>query len=113
MAFPVPGWEPDTLVILVKVINLPALGKPFSGFVHCPHGQQNVGVGLSLIHILRSLLWAGKLCLNDISYHHFKGLPMFFIHGKQETGEHDDNHRHSRKVCPCAAFEQKKQRQSD
>ena len=32
---------------------------------------------------------------------------MFFIHGKQEAGEHDDNHRHSRKVCPCAAFEQK------
>ena len=46
VAFPVPGWEPDTLVILVKVINLPALGKPFSGFVHCPHGQQNVGVGI-------------------------------------------------------------------
>ena len=46
VAFPVPGWEPDTLAILVKVINLPALGKPFSGFVHCPHGQQNVGVGI-------------------------------------------------------------------
>ena len=32
---------------------------------------------------------------------------MLFIHGKQEAGEHDDNHRHSRKICPCAAFEQK------
>ena len=46
VAFPAPGREPDTLAVLVKVINLPALGKPFSGFVHCPHGQQNVGVGI-------------------------------------------------------------------
>ena len=51
VAFPVPGWEPDTLAVLVKVINLPALGKPFSGFVHCPHDQQDVGVGGSIISV--------------------------------------------------------------
>ena len=46
VAFPVPGREPDTLAVLVKVINLPALGKPFPGFVHCPDGQQDVGMGI-------------------------------------------------------------------
>ena len=46
VAFPAPGREPDTLAVLVKVINLPALGKPFPGFVHCPDGQQDVGMGI-------------------------------------------------------------------
>ena len=48
VAFPVAGREPDTLAVLVKVINLPALGKPFPGFVHCPHGKKDVGVGISV-----------------------------------------------------------------
>ena len=52
VAFPVPGREPDTLAVLVKVINLPALGKPFPGFVHCPHGQQDVGVGIPILLIV-------------------------------------------------------------
>ena len=46
VAFPAPGREPDTLAVLVKVINLPALGKPFPVFVHCPDGQQDVGMGI-------------------------------------------------------------------
>ncbi len=46
VAFPAPEQEPDTLAVFVKVINLLALGKPFPSFVHGPHGQQNVGVGI-------------------------------------------------------------------
>ena len=34
------------LSILVKVINLAALGKPFPMLVHCPHSQQDMGVGI-------------------------------------------------------------------
>ena len=30
----------------IKVINLAAFGKPFPMFVHCPHGQQDMGVGI-------------------------------------------------------------------
>ena len=33
---------------------------------------------------------------------------MSFIHGKEETGQHNDNHCHSCKGRPRAAFEQKK-----
>ena len=32
----------------VKVVDLPALGKPFPGFVHRPHGKKDVGVGISV-----------------------------------------------------------------
>jgi len=35
-----------------------------------------------------------------------------FIHGKEKTGQHNDNHCHSRKGRPRAAFEQKEKRQS-
>ena len=33
-------------IFLVKVINLAALGKPFPMLVHCPHSQQDMGVGI-------------------------------------------------------------------
>ena len=40
--FPVAGWEPDAFAVLVKVINLSGFGKPFSVFVHRPHGQHHM-----------------------------------------------------------------------
>ena len=48
VAFPSAGRKPDTLAVLVKVVDLPALGEPFPGFVHCPHGKKDVGVGISV-----------------------------------------------------------------
>ena len=48
VAFPSAGRKPDTLAVLVKVINLPALWEPLALFVHCPHGKQDVGVGISV-----------------------------------------------------------------
>ena len=54
---------------------------------------------LSLIHIclIGAFLWSDKLCLNDVLYHDFKGLPVFFIHCQEEAGKHNDNH------CKCTA----------
>ena len=46
VAFPPAGRQLYPFPILVKVINLAALGKPFSMFIHCPHGQQDMGVGI-------------------------------------------------------------------
>ena len=46
VAFPPAGRQLYPFPILVKVINLAALGKPFSMFIHCPHGQQDMGVGV-------------------------------------------------------------------
>ena len=48
VAFPSAGRKLDTLAVLVKVVNLPALGEPFPGFVHRPHGKKDVGVGISV-----------------------------------------------------------------
>ena len=46
VAFPPARWQLYPFPILVKVINLAALGKPFPMFVHCPHSQQDMGVGI-------------------------------------------------------------------
>ena len=48
VAFPSAGRKPDTLAVLVKVVDLPALGKPLALFVHRPHGKKDVGVGISV-----------------------------------------------------------------
>ena len=48
VAFPSAGRKPDTLAVLVKVVDLPALGEPLALFVHRPHGQKDVGVGISI-----------------------------------------------------------------
>ena len=44
VAFPPAGWQLYPFPVLVKVINLAALGKPFPMFVHCPHSEQDMGV---------------------------------------------------------------------
>ena len=46
VAFPPAGWQLYPFPVLIKVINLAALGKPFPMFVHCPHSQQDMGVGV-------------------------------------------------------------------
>ena len=46
VAFPPAGWQLYPFPVLVKVINLAAFGKPFPMFVHCPHSQQDMGVGI-------------------------------------------------------------------
>jgi len=46
VAFPSAGRKFDPFPVFVKVINLAALWKPFSMFVHCPHSQQDMGVGI-------------------------------------------------------------------
>ena len=48
VAFPSAGRKPDTLAVLVKVVDLPALREPFPGFVHRPHGKKDVGVGVAV-----------------------------------------------------------------
>ena len=46
MAFPPAGRKFDPFPVLIKVINLAALGKPFPMFVHCPHSEHDMGVGI-------------------------------------------------------------------
>ena len=46
VAFPSAGGKFYPFPVFVKVINIAALGKPFSMFVHCPHSEQDMGVGI-------------------------------------------------------------------
>ena len=46
VAFPPAGRKFNPFPILVKVINLAALGKPFPMLVYCPHSEHDMGVGI-------------------------------------------------------------------
>ena len=46
VAFPPAGRKFYPFSAFIKVINLAALGKPFPMFVHCPHSEQDMGVGI-------------------------------------------------------------------
>ncbi len=67
VAFPSAGREPDSFAVPVKVIYLAAFGEPFPFFVHRPHGEQDMGVGVAVPFVMD-----GK-----IGYHAFgnKKLP--------------------------------------
>ena len=64
--------------------------------------------GIEVFRLIRAFLWTGKLCLNDVLYHDFKGLPVSFIHGKEETGQHNDNHCLAARVVPALPLSKKK-----
>ena len=55
VAFPSAGREPDSCIVLVKVVYFAALGEPFAFFVHRPHGDQDMGVGVPSL-----LSWMAK-----------------------------------------------------
>ena len=48
MAFPSAGREPDAFPVPVKVVHFAALGEPSAFFVHRPHGEQDMGVGVAV-----------------------------------------------------------------
>ena len=52
MAFPSAGREPDSFAVPVKVIYLAAFGEPFPFFVHRPHGEQDMGVGVPVPFVM-------------------------------------------------------------
>ena len=66
--------------------------------------------GIKIFRLIGAFLWSDKLCLNDVLYHDFKGLPVFFIHCQEEAGKHNDNHCKCRHACSRAVFEQKEKR---
>lgn len=41
---------------------------------------------IEIVGLVGALLWSDKLCLNDILYHGFKGLPVFSYIAKRKQG---------------------------
>ena len=81
VTFPVARREPDALTVLVKVINLSGFWKPPAVFVHCPDGQQNVGVWVAIALVVDGKIGnhalGNKLLLTKFFYH---GEILFFRH---------------------------------
>ena len=48
MAFPPAGRKPDSFAVFVKFVYLAAFGEPFPVFVHRPHGEQDMGMGVAV-----------------------------------------------------------------
>ena len=52
MAFPSAGRKPDSFAVFVKVVYLVAFGEPFAFFVHRPHGEHDMGVGIAVPFVM-------------------------------------------------------------
>ena len=72
VAFPPTGRKFYPFPVLVKVIDLAALGKPFSMLVHCPHSQHDMGVRVSVPFVMDGKIHAhsfgNKLLAAEIPY---------------------------------------------
>ena len=72
VAFPPAGRELDSFPVLIKFIDLAALGKPFPTLIHCPHGQHDMGVWVSVPFVMDGKIHAhsfgNKLLAAEIPY---------------------------------------------
>ena len=74
VAFPVAGGKSDTLSVLIKVINLAALGQPLSVFINGSHGQHDMAMG-----IVSGRIWVMDCKVTAHSLGH-KMLSAVFLH---------------------------------
>ena len=74
VAFPVAGGKSDTLSVLVKVINLAALGQPLSVFVNGSHSQHDMAM-----RIVSGRIWVMDCKVTAHSLGH-KMLSAVFLH---------------------------------
>ncbi len=47
---------------------------------------------VSVVGLVGPLLWLDEAALDNLPYHHFKGLAVAFVQGQQEAGEHGEYH---------------------
>ena len=70
VTFPSAGRKFYPFPVLVKVINLAALGKPFPMFIHCPHSQHDMSVRVSVPFVMDGKIHAhsfgNKLLIAEI-----------------------------------------------
>ena len=54
--------------------------------------------GVGVVGLVGALLGAEEAALNHLHYHHFKGLAVTLIHGKQKARQHDKHHEQGRRT---------------
>lgn len=67
-----------------------------------PH-EGSIGV----VGLVGPLLGLDKAALNDLPYHHFKGLAVALIQGQQQARQHGKHHNQGRRAAGHPATEQK------
>lgn len=60
--------------------------------------------------MIGALLGLRKAALDDLPYHHFKGLAVALIEGQQQTRQHGEHHNQRRRAGGDAPPEQKEKR---
>ena len=81
VAFPVAGGKSDTLSVLVKVINLAALGQPLSVFINGSHGQHDMAMG-----IVSGRIWVMDCKITAHSLGHEMLFAVFLHHLRIHSG---------------------------
>ena len=70
-----------------------------------PH-EGSIGV----IGLVGPFLGLDKAALDDLPYHHFKGLAVALVQGQQEARQHGEHHNERRRAGRDAAPDQKEKR---
>lgn len=47
---------------------------------------------VSVVGLVGPLLWLDEAALDNLPYHHFKGLAVAFVQSQQEAGKHGEYH---------------------
>ena len=54
--------------------------------------------GVGVIRLVGALLGLDKAALDDLHNHHFTGLAVALVHGKQKARQHGKNHEQGRRA---------------
>ena len=81
VAFPSAGGQLDALAVLVKVVNLAALGQPLSVFVSGSHGQHDM-----TMRIVPGRIWVMDCKITAHSLGHKMLLAVFLHHLRIHCG---------------------------
>ena len=65
---------------------------------------------VSVVGLVGPLLWLDEAALDNLPYHHFKGLAVFFVKRQQKARQHGKHHNQRRRAGGDAPPEQKEKR---
>lgn len=65
---------------------------------------------IGVVGLVGALLGLDKAALDDLPYHHFKGLAVALIEGQKQARQHGEHHNQRRRAGGDTAPEQKEKR---
>ena len=68
---------------------------------------------IGVVGLVGPFLGLDKAALDDLPYHHFKGLAVALVQGQQEARQHGEHHNERRRAGRDAAPDQKEKRDAN